>query len=72
MQTNSNNDNIVLINDLVCNKTNNNKTANKSFNYKTNITGSTPDNESRLNAEIVVWGNLDLALIHCEIKIDLR
>ena len=80
MQTNSNNDNIVLINDPVCNKINNNNTTNKSFKYKTKIIGSTPDNESRLNAEIAVplkylrniWGNLDLALIHCEIKIDLR
>ena len=63
------------------NKINNNKTtASRSFKYKTKITGSTPDNASRLNAKVVVpvkyssnfWRSLDLPLINCEIEPDLR
>ena len=37
------------------NRLNNNKTiTSKSFTYKTKIIGSTPDNENRLNEEVVV------------------
>ena len=63
------------------NKINNIKTtASKSFKYKTKITGTTPDNASRLNAEVVVpvkylsnfWRSPDLPLINCEIEPDLR
>ena len=37
------------------NKINNSKTtANKSFKYKAKIIGSTPDNVSRLNAEVEI------------------
>ena len=59
--------------------TNNNKTATSiSFKYKTKIIGSTSDNASRLNAEVVVplkylsnfWRSLDLLLINCEIELD--
>ena len=62
------------------NKINNNKTtASKSFHYKTKIIGSTPDNASRLNGEVVVplkylsnfWRSLDLPLINCEIELNL-
>ena len=36
-------------------RVNNNKTTtNKSFQYKTKIIGSTPENNSRLDAEVVV------------------
>ena len=54
------------------NRLNKNKTiTTKSFNYKTKITESTPDNGNRLNAEVVVplkhfstcWRSLDLPLI---------
>ena len=60
---------------------NNNKiTTSKSFKYKTEITGSTPANNSGLDTEAVVplkylsnfWRSLDLSLINCEINIDLR
>ena len=63
------------------NKTNNNQTATcKSFEYKTKIIGSTPNNNNILDAEIVVslkhvcnfWRSLDLPLINCEIELDLR
>ena len=59
---------------------NNNKTtACKSFQYKTKLIGSTPNNNSRLNAEVAVplkhssnfWRYLDLSLINCEIELDL-
>ena len=62
-------------------KINNNKTrTRKSFKYKTKIIGSTPQNVSRLNAEVVVplkylcnfWRSLNLPLISCEIEFDLR
>ena len=57
---------------------NNNKTiTSKSFRYKKKIRGSTLDNESRLNAEVVVplkylsnfWRSLDLPLNNCEISV---
>ena len=63
------------------NKINNNETTtSKSFKYKTKVIGSTPNNASRLNAEVVVllkylsnfWRSLDLPLINCEIELDIR
>ena len=59
---------------------NNNKiTTSKYFDYKTKLIGSTPNNNSRLNAEVVVplkyLSNVcrspDLRLISCEIELDL-
>ena len=57
----------------------NKTTASKSFEYKTKIIGSTPDNNSRLDAEVAVplkylsnyWGFLHLFLINWEIELDL-
>ena len=58
------------------NNINNNKTTrSNSFKYKTKIIGSTPDNASRLNAEVVVplkyqckfRRSLDFSLSICEI-----
>ena len=54
-------------------------TTSKSFDHKTELIGSTPDNNSRLNAEAVVllkylnnfWRSLDLPLIICEIELEL-
>ena len=51
----------------------------KSFDYKTKLIGSTPNNDSRLDAEVVVplkyFNNfsrsLDFLLINCEIELDL-
>ena len=63
------------------NKMNNNtKTTIKSFEYKTKIIGSMPSNNNILHAEVVFplkylsnfWRSLDLPLINCEIKLDLR
>ena len=62
------------------NKVNNNKsTKTRSFKYKTKIIGNTPNNASRLNAELAVplkylsnfWRSLDLPLTNCEIELDL-
>ena len=59
---------------------NNNKTAtSKSFEYQTKLIESTPNNNSSLNAEVVVplkdfsnvWRSLDLPLINCEIELGL-
>ena len=59
---------------------NNNKTTtSKTFEYKTKIIRSTSNNNSRLNAEVVVplkhlsnfWRSLVLLLINCEIELDL-
>ena len=59
----------------------NNKTiASKSFGYKTEIIGSTPNINNILDVEVAVplkclssfWRSLDLQLINCEIKLDLR
>ena len=56
----------------------NNKTAtSKSFEYKTKITGSTPDKNSRLDTKVVVslkylsnfWRSLNLPSINCEIEL---
>ena len=54
--------------------------ASKYFEYKTKIIGSTSNNNSRLNAEIVVslkhlsnfWRSPVLPLINCETELDLR
>ena len=54
-------------------------TTTKSFEYKTKLIGSTPNNNSRLDAEVVVplkylrncWRSLNLLLIYCEIELDL-
>ena len=60
------------------NKINKNKTTrSKSFSYKTKLIGSTPNNASRLNAEVAVplkylinfCRSLDLLLINCEIEL---
>ena len=59
---------------------NNNTTTSKSFEYKTKIIGSTPADNSRLDVELVVplnhssnfWRSLDLHLINCKIKFNLR
>ena len=47
----------------------NNKSARTKlfFEYKTKLIGSTPNNNSRLNTEVVVV----LSLINCEIELDL-
>ena len=59
---------------------NNNKTTtSKSFKYKTKIIGITPNNENRLNAEVVVplkylsnfWRYLDFKLFNCETELHL-
>ena len=59
---------------------NNNKaTTRKSFEYKTKIIASTPDNKNTLNTDVVVSLNylskflrsLDLPLINCKIELDL-
>ena len=61
------------------NRFNNNKTiTSKFFKCKTKVTGSTPDNEKRLNAEVVFplkqlsnfWISLDMPLINFEIELD--
>ena len=63
------------------NKTNNNKTIiSKSFEYKTEITGWTPNDYNNLDTEVVVqlkylnnfWRLLDLPLGNCEIELDLE
>ena len=57
----------------------NKKTASKSFEYKTKVTGKASDIEYRLDAEVVFplkylnnfWRSLDLPLINYEIELDL-
>ena len=62
------------------NTTNNNKIlTSKSFEHKTKLIGSSPNDNNTLDAEVVVpvkylsnfWRSLDLPLINCEIKLDL-
>ena len=62
------------------NRINNYKTiTSKSFEYKTKLTGSTPNDINTLNTEVVVslkylsnfWRFLDLPLINCEIELYL-
>ena len=59
---------------------NNNKTIiSKSFEYKTKLIGSTPDDSNISDAEVFVslkylsnsWRFLDLPLINCELELDL-
>ena len=67
---NNNNDN---------NNNNNINNNDNNFKYKTKIIGSAPDNENKLNTEVVVslkylsnFGrSFDLPLINCEIELDL-
>ena len=63
------------------NMLNNNKTiTSKSFEYKTKLIGSMPNNSDILDAEVVVplkyysnfWRSLDLQLINCKTELDLR
>ena len=63
------------------NKLNNNKTIrSKSFEYKTKLIGSMPDNNNIINTEVVVplkylsnfWRFLDLLLINSEIELELK
>ena len=67
-------------NNAACIMINNKKTiTDKSFEHKTKLIGSTPNNNDILDAEVVVslkclsnfWRSLDLPLINCEIEIDL-
>ena len=64
-------------NNVAGNKINNNKTiASKSFEYKTKLIGSTPNDNNTLNVEVFVplknlsnfWRYLDFPLINCEIR----
>ena len=51
---------------------NNNKMAtSKSFEYRTKLKGSTPNDNSKLKYSSNFWGSLDLPLINCEIELDL-
>ena len=69
------------INDDGNDKVNNNKNTipNKSFEYKTNSIGRTPDVNNTLDAEVVLllknfsnfWRSLDLPLINCKMELDL-
>ena len=63
------------------NKINKNRvTTSKSFEYKTNVIGSAPNNNNILDAEVIVplkylsnfWRSHDLPLINYEIEVDLR
>ena len=66
-------------NQNVSNWINNNKAiTSKSFEYKTKLIGSTPDDNNILDAEVVVplkyfcnfWRSFYLQLINCEIELD--
>ena len=58
---------------------NNKKITSKCFEYKAKLTGSMPNNNNILEAEVVVplkdlsnfWRSLDLSLSNCEIELDL-
>ena len=74
------NDDVNENNDANNFRINNNKTTtSKFFEYKTKLIGSTPNNDSRLGAEVVVplkylsnfWRPLDLPLIDSEIELHL-
>ena len=67
-------------NNAANNRINDNKTiASKSFEYKTKLKESTPNNNNILDAEVFVplkylsifWRSFDFPLINCEIEIDL-
>ena len=71
---------IWLINDCD-NKINNNKTiTSKSFEYEKKMIGTTPKINYVLEVEIVVplkylsnfWRSIDLPLVNCKIKLNLR
>ena len=68
-------------NDANDNRMNKSKTtASKSFENKTKIIGSTPNNNNILDAEVVIplnylsnfWRSLDFSLINCKIELDFR
>ena len=54
-------------------------TASKSFQCKTELIASTPNNNSALHTEVVIslkclsdfWRSLDLPLVNCEVQLDL-
>ena len=67
-------------NNAANNEINNNKTiTSKSFEYKIKLIGSKPDDNNIIDTEVVLplkylsnfWRSLDLALINCEIELDL-
>ena len=67
-------------NENVNNRINNNKMiTSRSFEYKTKLIWSTPNDNNTFDAEVVVqliylnnfWRSLDLPLINCEIEFDL-
>ena len=67
-------------NENVNNRINNNKIiTSRSFEYKTKLIWSTPNDNNTFDAEVVVqliylnnfWRSLDLPLINCEIEFDL-
>ena len=63
-----------------CRINNNKTTSSKPFEYKKKIIGTTPADNSRLDAEVVVpleylsnfWRSLDLPLIYCELELNMR
>ena len=63
---------------LLVKKSNSKTITSKSFEYKTKLIGSTPNNDIMLDAEVVVplkylsnfWRYFDLPLINCEIDLD--
>ena len=69
------NENNVASNFRINNKT----TTSNSLEYNTKLIGCTPNNDYRLDAEVVVpltyssnfWRSLDLPLINCEIELGL-
>ena len=73
------NDNATEVNADNYRTNNNNTTASRSFEYKTEIIGSTPDNNNMLKTEDVVplkylrnfWISLDLPLIDCKLELDM-
>ena len=74
------NDSAIENNDANNYRIKNNKTrTSKSFEYKAKLIGTTPYNNSKLNAKVVVslkclsnfWWSLDLSLIDCETELDL-
>ena len=56
----------------------NNKKTSKSFEYKTKMIGSMPNNNNMLDATVVFpvkylinyWRSIDFPLINCEIEVD--
>ena len=66
-------------NENVNNRINNKTILSKSFEYKTKLIGSMPNDNDTLDTEVVVplkyfsnfWRSLDLPLINCETELDL-